>query len=182
MARIPYADEQEMSEAQEKVAAALGGLNIGRMLAHAPTVAKEFSRFGGAILFKSNIDARLRELAIIRVGLLAGAAYEVHQHDAIGLKVGLSEDQVAAIRTGPDADIWTDLESLVLRYTDEVVTDVKASDKTFAAALEALGEEQLVELTLTIGYYMLVSRFLETFEVDIEEAGSQKGLSGFDGQ
>lgn len=168
MARIPYADETEMSEAQTKVAEALGGLNIGRMLAHAPTVAKEFSRFGGAILFNSTMDAKLRELAIIRVGLLAGAPYEVQQHDAIGLQVGLSAAQIEAIRTGPEHDIWGADEALVLRYTDEIVTDVKASDATFKAMVERFGTEQVVEYTLTIGFYMMVSRFLETMEVDLE--------------
>jgi len=51
-----------------------------------------------------------------------------------------------------------------------VVANVRAGDATFKPLLEALGPKVLQELTVTIGFYMLVSRFLETFDVDIEAA------------
>jgi hypothetical protein len=50
-----------------------------------------------------------------------------------------------------------------------VVLNVRASDATFVPAREALGDKVLQELTVIIGFYMLVSRFLETFDVDIDE-------------
>ena len=33
----------------------------------------------------------------------------------------------------------------------------------------ALSFQEVQELTMTVGYYMMVSRFLETFDVDIED-------------
>jgi len=36
---------------------------------------------------------------------------------------------------------------------------------------ERLMTQALTELVLTIGFYMMVSRFLENFEVDIEPPG-----------
>ena len=56
-----------------------------------------------------------------------------------------------------------------MAYTDDVLKNVKASDATFNPLLEKLGARQLQELTITIGFYMLVSRYLETFEVDLED-------------
>ena len=63
-----------------------------------------------------------------------------------------------------------------MRYTDDIVQNVRASDETFQTMEAAFSHQELVELTLTIGYYMMVSRFLETFDVDIEEEGVTEGV------
>ena len=63
-----------------------------------------------------------------------------------------------------------------MRYTDDVVQNVRASDATFKPLIEQLSLQEMQELTVTIGYYMMVSRFLETFDVDIEQPGP-KGVA-----
>ena len=63
-----------------------------------------------------------------------------------------------------------------MRYTDDVVANVRASDETFDALAARLSVQELQELTVTIGFYMAVSRYLETFGVDIEEAGTAAPL------
>lgn len=171
MARIPYPDPAELPAETRNVLAKMAPLNIFRMLAHGHGLLEAFARYGNYILFKMELHPFLREIAILRVGHLSGAAYEVHQHERIARDIGMSEALVAAIRVGPDAPGLDTTERVVIRYTDEVVKNVKASDATFAAALDALGTRQLHELTHTIGMYMLVSRLLENFEVDIEEPG-----------
>ncbi len=55
-----------------------------------------------------------------------------------------------------------------MAFTDDVVANVRPADATFNPLNDRLGYKALQELTLTIGYYMMVSRFLETFDVDIE--------------
>jgi hypothetical protein len=60
------------------------------------------------------------------------------------------------------------LQRQVMAFTDDVVTKVRAADATFDPLCQALGYKQTQELVITIGYYMLISRFLETFDVDIE--------------
>ena len=57
----------------------------------------------------------------------------------------------------------------LVALVDELVRDVKASDETFRRMCELFPYKQVVEVVLTTGFYMMVSRFLETFEVDIEE-------------
>ena len=78
-------------------------------------------------------------------------------------------EKITALEDGPDHPIFNDIERKVLRYTDQVVHNVKAGDSTFNALAEAMSHRELAELTITIGYYMMVSRFLENFEVEIEE-------------
>lgn len=175
MPRIPY---YETENATGKHAEFLGKLkpmlNIYRMLANSEQGAKGFLRMGNALLNRCELDPVLRELAIIRVGRLSRAAYEVFQHERIGREAGITEDKIAALRDATlEAPAFTDHEKAVLRYTDDVVRNVKASDKTLKAVQAFLTPGALVELTLTIGYYMMVCRFLETLGVEGEEGQAE---------
>lgn len=174
MPRIPYFD---LTKAPAEITDPLGSrppLNIYRMLAHATSAAPGFLKLGGALLRESELDPKLRELAILRVGVLSGAGYEVHQHKRIAARAGLSEEKIAAINSEPDSGVFTSLEQSILRFTDEVVRKVKAPDTMFADLLGQLGNRQMTELVLTIGFYMMVCRFLENFEVEIEPPGTIK--------
>ena len=62
--------------------AKLPPLNIFRMLAGGEGLLRAFSRFGNHLLYKTALDPVLREIAILRVGVLSDATYEMHQHDA----------------------------------------------------------------------------------------------------
>ena len=176
MARIPYPDPASLAPETRELLAKLGDepINIFRMLAGGEGLLRAFSRFGNHLLFKTELDPVLREIAILRVGVLSDATYEMYQHDRISRGLGMSEELLAAIRRGPDDPVFDELQANVMRYTDDVVQNVRASDATFQPLLEALGVRQLQELTVTIGFYMLVSRYLETFGVEIEQG--QPGL------
>jgi len=172
MARIPYFDMTQASPAFQELMKSRRPLNLYRMLPHAGPAAEGFLKLGGALLREGVLDPKLREIAILRVGLLSAAGYEVHQHRRIAQRVGLADAKVAALEPGADTAALDDTERLVLAYTDQLVHHVKAPDAMFAAMLERFGARELAELTLTVGFYMMVSRFLENFEVDIEPPGA----------
>jgi 4-carboxymuconolactone decarboxylase len=170
MARIPYPDPATLLPETQEVLARMGDppINIFRMLAGGEGLLRAFARFGNHLLARSKLDSVLREIAILRVGVLSDAAYEMYQHDRISRDLGMSEELLAAIRNGPEDPVFTDIQRQVMRYTDDVVEHVRASDATFGPLLAALSLQELQELTVTIGFYMLVSRYLETFGVEIE--------------
>lgn len=169
MARIPYFDMAALPSATAELMKGRPPLNLYRMLPHAETIAPGFLAMGRAILTNSEIAPQLRELVILRVGALSDASYEIFQHRRVAASVGLSQDKIeAALNLGSD-DALDDLEQLVMRFTDSVVHDVKAPDALFNAVAARLSLRSLNELLLTIGFYMLVSRYLENTGVDIEE-------------
>jgi alkylhydroperoxidase family enzyme len=170
MARLPYPDLKTLAADTQEFFRKLPALNIFRMMAGGEGLLPVFVRLGNYLLYKSQLDPILREIAIIRVGALSKASYEVFQHERIGRGLGMSDRLIAAIHGGPDDPGFDELQRLVMRFTDEVVTNVRASDGTFHALQARLSLRQLQELTITIGYYMTVSRFLENFGIDIEEA------------
>src|SRR4029450_13981494 len=100
--------------------------------------------------------------------------YEVFQHERIAREVGVAEEKIAALRDATvEAPAFTDQEKAVLRFTDDVVRNVKATDRNLKAVQAFLSPGALVELTLTIGYYMMVCRFLETTGVEGEDGQAE---------
>jgi 4-carboxymuconolactone decarboxylase len=176
MARIPYFDPETATGRLADAYAKLPPLNVFKMLGHGDTLLTGFAALGNQFLVYGELDPVLREIAIVRTGLLSGSAYEVQQHDAICRKLGMSEALIAAIRDGAEAPAFDPLQRLVMAYTDDVVKNVRASDATFEPLRAQLSTKALMELTLCIGYYMMVSRFLETYDVDLEEDADSKAL------
>ena len=177
MARIPYFDTTQATGRAANTYAKLPPLNVFRMLGHGGDLISGFISLGNHLLAKSTLDPVLREIAIVRVGVLSGAAYEIQQHEGISRKLGMSEALITAIHEGPSADTLDADQRMVLAFTDDVVLNVRASDATFEPIRARFSLCELEELLLTIGYYMMVSRFLETLDVDLEQGTSGPGLT-----
>jgi len=168
MARIPYIDFSALDEKTRDYFDKLPRLNLFRMLGHGGRLGLAIVKLGSGILGKGSVNPELRELAIIRTGILCGSRYEVHQHHKIARLIHMPEEKIEALSAGSASPIFSDLERLVVRFTEELVSNVKASDDTFNALMKHFTSGQMVELTITVGYYMMMSRFIETFDIDIE--------------
>lgn len=172
MARLPYPDLSTAPEELRQFVAALPPLNIFRMLAHADTLARGFSQLGTAILGRMTLDPRLRELAILRVAQRSPAAYEWQQHVPIARATGASEAEVAALERGETSACFGERERALLRFADELLAGPRASDEALAAMRAVFSDREVCEAILTIGFYMMVARFLETTGVDLETANA----------
>ena len=173
MARIPYPDLSAAPEDVRALVANFPPLNIFRMLPHMPTFLRGFGQLGTAILSQAALDARLRELIILRVGKRSPAPYEWQQHVPIGRSCGVSDEEIAALERGdPEATCFDDRDRCVLRLTDELLASPRASDATLTAMRTHFSDRELCEAVLTVGFYMMVARFLETTGVDLEGSDS----------
>jgi alkylhydroperoxidase family enzyme len=174
MARVPYPDPAALAPETAELLGKLPPLNLFRMMAGGEGLLRAFVQLGNHLLFKSRLPPVLREIAILRVGALCRARYEVFQHERIARGLGMTDALLAAIRHGPDDPAFDDLQRLVMQYTDDVVHNVRASDATFEPLRARLSLQELQELTVTIGYYLTASRFLETFDIDLEDGGTPR--------
>jgi 4-carboxymuconolactone decarboxylase len=174
VARVPYPDPKSLTPETQDILRGMQPLNIFHMMAGGEGLLRAFSRMGNYLLFRTKLDPVLREIAIIRVGVLSKSTYEVHQHEQMGRTLGMSDAVLTAIHAGPEDASLTQLQSLVMRFTDDVVANVRAGDETFKPLMAALSLQEVQELTMTIGYYMMVSRYLETFDIELEGATSKQ--------
>src|ERR1700734_1002203 len=130
MPRIPYPDPASLPEAMRRVVIE-NPSNVTRMLAAASEpVFKGFAALSmGFMGGGSPLPPQLRAIAILRVGHLSNAAYEVFQHEALARHVGLSEAQIDAVHTGgAAAAVLGEAGAAVLAYTEDLVKNVRPRD------------------------------------------------------
>lgn len=144
--------------------------NIFKTLANHPELAQAFGVWGGQVLFRSSLDARTRELAILRVGWRARATYEWHHHVAIGRDhAGMTAADFETCKAGPVAGSTAD-DDVLLRAVDELIDDHFISDTTWGLLAKRFSQQQLIDLVFAVGQYTMVSMALNSFGVQLEDA------------
>lgn len=171
MSRLPFPDLTTLDPASRRRLEERLPLNIYRMLCHAPTFFPGWMDLGRAVLYEAQLPARLRELAILRVGHLCNSPYELHQHRKIALAVGITQEQVDAVAAAPEGPLFDEVDQTVLAATDQLVHDVRIDDERFAKLRSLISDRQVMELVISVGFYMMVARVIENSGVPLEEGG-----------
>jgi 4-carboxymuconolactone decarboxylase len=182
--RIPPLAPEGRDERTEALLATLrapgseGDLNLFATLAHHPKLLKRWSAFGGVLLYGGELPARERELLILRTAWNCQAGYEWGQHVRIGLAAGVTSDEIAALGTDTAAadPAWSPQDAALVRAADELHTDARIGDDTWASLAATWSEAQLIELCMVVGQYHLVAFTLNSLGVQREEG--VEGLPG----
>jgi AhpD family alkylhydroperoxidase len=176
-AGLPLPTDEQLPDEARAMLSALPPLNVFRAVATLPASLRPFLELGGSLLAGTNLSPTERELAILRVAHVTDAAYERQQHEQLARSVGLSDQQIAATTAaepgeGLDAD-----GRLLMRAADEIAREVRLSDEALAQIRERWGDQGAAELILTVSYYCMVSRFLESVRVPLETADHLSGAT-----
>jgi alkylhydroperoxidase family enzyme len=122
-----------------------------------------------ALFTHTKIDPKFRELAILRTAKDCDSTYEWTQHVPAARHVGLTEQQIESVERWQEASCFSEIERLVLQFTDEVNANVKASRSTLDGLKRHLTPGEIIELLIIIGHWRQTASILETTEVDLEE-------------
>ncbi|MCL6479699.1 MAG: carboxymuconolactone decarboxylase family protein [Peptococcaceae bacterium] len=133
-----------------------------------------WNAFGMYILNGSSLPARDREILILRTGWLTKSEYEFGQHTLVGKKVGLTSEEINRITKGPDEPGWDSFDAALLRAADELHEEYVITDATWKVLSKRYNEKQLIDVVMTVGHYTMVSMFLNTNRVPLDE-----GVPGF---
>ncbi|HEY2063730.1 MAG TPA: carboxymuconolactone decarboxylase family protein [Amycolatopsis sp.] len=146
--------------------AKIGADTIIQVLAHHPALMDASSQLGGFLLGKGKLDARPRELAILRVALRCEAPFEWANHVPAALGAGATPAEIDALSdaTAP----WPPLEDAVLRAVDEVCQNVFVSDQTWADLAATRDDAEILELLFLIGYYRMMAGVLNSVGVEVK--------------
>ena len=172
MARIPYASpESVQSDALvERIKAERGEiLHLYAMLLHSEPMCEGWLSLFTGVRHQGKLPGDLRELVIMQVALINGAPYEAQQHRPIALKEGLSEKQVDDLADWKNSDAYGPRELAVLAYCDQMTRKVHVDDDVFADVKQYFDDQLMLELTITIAGYNMVSRVLEALHIDAKD-------------
>src|ERR1051325_2241966 len=178
MARVSLIDQDDHPELEESIAkikGARGGrlINIYRLMLHSPKLADACFELNQAVRYGTEIDGQSRELAVIRVAILNNVEYVVRAHGpAYALKEGLTPEQVDAVTDWEPSNRFSEKQRALLAYTDAITRDIDVPDTVFAEVRKFHTERQVVELTMLISAYNMLTRFLKALKVDPEPVPS----------
>ena len=153
---------------------------VYRTFAQHPALYRPRQDLSEYIRTKSTLPARLRELAILRIGALCGSDYEWGAHAPAGRAAGLTANEIRQIATTPAAGSpaitlpgWNGIDAAVVRAVDELFSADVVSEPTWNALSAMLDRRQRIDLLITIGGYRMVSMALNTFGVPLEPDSEQ---------
>ena len=101
------------------------------------------------------LDAKLRELAILRTGIVGDSKFEYSQHLKVARMVGIPEEKLAAIKGWATSDLFSPVERAVMAATDEILARNLVEDATFAALQKQLSDPEILELFVVIGLWRM---------------------------
>jgi AhpD family alkylhydroperoxidase len=168
MARIPFADPEapDIADLSRQIAAERGSvLALYRMLLHSPPMAAGWLKLLTAVRQEGRLPGALRELVIMRVAALNGASYEAAVHAGIALKEGLTQAQLEDIVDWRASPRFDRQQRAVLAYVDAVTREIQVPDEVFSEIRNCFDHRGIVELTVTVSAYNMVSRFLEALAI-----------------
>jgi alkylhydroperoxidase family enzyme len=131
----------------------------------------------GTVLFKGLISSRERELAVLRIGWLAGAPYEWGEHVKISQRYGVTLEEIARVQQGSTAPGWSEHEAAILRGVEELMSDYAVSDATWDILAKSWDEAQMLEYPAMVGQYVVTAFVQNTVRSRL--APENPGLANF---
>jgi alkylhydroperoxidase family enzyme len=128
------------------------------------------------LLVHSVFPPRERELLIIRTASLCGSAYELEHHLKLGAEMGLTDHDLAAV-TGEASGSWSPRERLLVAAADELHANHTICDATWRELSRLLTTEQLIELPMLVGHYILLAGTLRSLGVPLDSEQAEPNIA-----
>jgi len=144
-----------------------GPNHMFRTMANKPEALKNFVPLYSAIMGPGLVERRIKELVYLAVSFANECAYCSAAHIAIGRKAGISEDDLAALRTEQEGPFSVP-ERAAIQYARELTRTADAGDSR-AALAEHFSPEQVVEITLIVAMANFTNRFNNGLELKPEK-------------
>lgn len=166
--RMPMIPAAQMTEAQKKAAAEF---TAGRHtpvfgpftpLLRSPEVMLCAKAMGDYFRFHSSLPLKLTEFVILITARQWTQQFEWAYHYPIALKSGVSPEIITALAEGMRPEKMPADEALVYDLCNELQRNHCVSDATYARAVERFGEQGVIDLVGTIGYYTFQAMIMNT--------------------
>jgi len=172
VARITYIEEKDHPELASQIAkikGVRGGLiNIYKLLLHSPEIAGTWFELINATR-KTKLTGRMRELAIVRIASAFKYAYALQQHvGRIATSEGVSVEDCEALKDWRPSDRFNERERAMLAYVDAMLQSPDVPDNVFNAARKHLSEQEMLEVSVIVGCYLMHNRVFTALRVDLE--------------
>lgn len=142
---------------------------LTRYFAHCPEQALGLMGFGGALKRNRTLPERLVELVRLRVAFFnqCRSCMAIRYSDAVA--DGVTEGLVCSLERPQEAENLTAAEKAAIRYGELMATDHLAiDDAVYAELRQHFSEAQIVELGMTVAFFVGFGRLAATWHM-VEE-------------
>lgn len=167
--RLPLAEAKAAAD-EAGVPDYMAELNIFQVLLNHPLLARTVNDLLASMLWHGELDPRLRELVIMRIGWLTASDYEWTQHWRVASGLGVSTDDLLGVREWWQHNGFGPAERAVLAATDDMVrTGAVSAESWEVCRRELKTDAALLELVTAIGAWRMIASILESLAVPLED-------------
>jgi len=123
--------------------------------------------------FKTSVNKRLNELAILIQARISNAQFEWWAHEPIARKAGLSDAVMRELQNCQRPQQMQYDERLVYDYCVQLSLNHRVPDALWQEAVTQMGEQAVIDLTVLSGTYVMVSMLLNATQVGIPNGGAE---------
>ncbi len=165
----PFGPAQRTPEQRELLSDVMGddAPNLLTTVVQHPALYRTWLPFCLQLLLHSVFPPRERELLIIRTISLSRCSYELEYHLTFGGEAGLTDDEIASL-TGDGSGTWTSRDRSLITAVDELYATQTITDATWQDLSARLTTEQLIELPMLVGHYVLLAGLLSSLGVPLD--------------
>jgi len=151
--------------------AALGGPY--NALLRSPDMARRCFDLLDYLRFKTSVNKRLNEFAILIQSRIANAQYEWWAHEPIARRAGLPDAVMRDLQDCRRPAAMQEDERLVYDYCVQLSLNHRVPDALWQEAVDKMGEQAVIDLTVLSGTYVMVSMLLNATQVGIPDGGAE---------
>lgn len=151
--------------------AALGGPY--NALLRSPEMARRCFDHLDYLRFKTSVNKRLNEFAILIQARISNAQFEWWAHEPIARKAGLSDAVMRDLQNCQRPQHMQVDERLVYDYCVQLSLNHRVPDALWHEAVTQMGEQAVIDLTVLSGTYVMVSMLLNATQVGIPQGGAE---------
>jgi len=148
-----------------------------QVLLHTPDVAERAANIGAFVLYETALAPETRAL----VGLIAARALDCDYQWAVWSRAAqdakVDAQLLAAIELGGLAQASTEGKRALLHFCNQLLEGNHHVDEAaYQAAVKAFGVAGLIQISVTLGYFVMMALVVNAFEVSPPADGSKPAL------
>jgi AhpD family alkylhydroperoxidase len=164
MTVFPYPKLDAEKEAEYE----LFPINLTRMMLHTQGLTVPYWKYG--LSFRNaKITPLVRERVIVRVGAVAGCEYQLVQHKSEALRTGTSQELLADLINPQRQEFDDPSLTALVKYVDSLVKNIGAKEDTLDTLRKYFADNEVAEITLLAGTYVLCATFLKSLHVPLDD-------------
>lgn len=176
--RLPLPPTDSLSPAQRKAVAAVTSGPRGELigpfapLLRAPELMDQLQQVGSHLRYEGALPRDVFELTVLMVARAWDQQFEWGYHHRLAIAAGVMPATAAEIAAGDVPAQLPDGQAAAYDFVTELQRDRQVSDRTWDIAMGRFGDQGVIELITTVGYYTTLAMVMNAAHTPAPNDGS----------